>query len=80
MSSLLDKLDSIAVDVRISEDSIKVILADGREISVPLVWFPKLFNASQKQRENWRLIGNGIGIHWSDVDEDISVEGLLKFK
>jgi len=55
-----------------------VELNDGRTISVPLEWFPRLLNASKKQRNNWRLIGKGIGIHWEDLDEDISVESILK--
>jgi hypothetical protein len=52
-------------------------LSDGRVISVPLEWFPALRKATAKQRNNWRLIGKGVGIHWEDLDEDISVEGLL---
>ncbi len=52
-------------------------LSDGREVSVPLEWYPRLRNATEKQRANWRLIGQGVGIHWEDVDEDISVAGLL---
>jgi len=55
-----------------------VLLSDGREISVPFEWFPRLKSASPKQRRNWRLIGKGIGIHWPDLDEDISVSSLLK--
>jgi hypothetical protein len=55
-----------------------VCLRDGREISVPLEWFPKLRDASAKQRKKWRLIGKGIGINWPDLDEDISVSALLK--
>jgi hypothetical protein len=55
-----------------------VQLSDGREISAPLEWFPRLRDASPEQRANWRLIGRGIGIHWPDIDEDISVESLLK--
>jgi len=55
-----------------------VLLQDGREVSVPLEWFPTLRNASDKQRTHWRLIGNGVGIHWPDIDEDISVAALLE--
>jgi hypothetical protein len=55
-----------------------VILADGRELAAPLAWFPRLLDATPEQRRNWRLIGRGQGIHWSDVDEDISVAGLLR--
>lgn len=78
MSSLPDKLDSSVTDVFVSEDSLTLILADGREVSVPIAWFPRLFDATPKQRQNWRLIGRGIGVHWEDVDEDISVEGLMR--
>ena len=70
--------ESLAADVRFDKDKIHVRLIDGREISVPLGWFPKLKQASPKQRKNWRLIGKGIGIHWPDLDEDISVSALLK--
>jgi hypothetical protein len=70
--------ESLAADVRFDKDKIHVRLRDGREISVPLGWFPKLKEASPKQRKNWRLIGKGIGIHWPDLDEDISVSALLK--
>ncbi len=55
-----------------------VALSDGREISVPLEWFPRLRDASPKQRKNWRLIAKGIGIHWEDIDEDIAVSTLLR--
>ncbi|TRO78800.1 DUF2442 domain-containing protein [Trichloromonas acetexigens] len=69
-----------AVDVLVSEDTLSVDLSDGRTISVPLGWYPRLEYASAEERANWRLIGNGQGIHWDDVDEDISVEGLLAGK
>ena len=55
-----------------------VDLSDGRTISVPLEWFPRLVYAAPEERNNWRLIGRGHGIHWEDIDEDISVEGLLE--
>jgi len=71
------KVEPIAVDITCSSTALRVILADGREISVPLLWFPRLMKATPAQRENWRLIGPGIGIHWEDVDEDIAVETLL---
>ncbi len=71
---------SLAVEVSCTNDSLSVVLADGREISVPLVWFLRLQNASVSQRRNWRLIGGGIGLHWEEVDEDISVESLLRLK
>lgn len=65
------------VDVTFTKDSLVVTLADGRCVSAPLEWFPRLLRATARQRRNWRLIGNGVGIHWEDVDEDISVRSLL---
>ena len=64
-------------DVEVTEDTLTLDLSDGRTISVPLEWFPRLLNATPRERNNWRLIGKGRGIHWEDIDEDISVEGLL---
>ena len=69
-----------AQDVRVTEDTLSVDLSDGRSISVPLAWFPRLVHASAEERARWRLIGPGDGIHWEDLDEDISVEGLLAGK
>ncbi len=66
-----------AENVTITDDTLSVDLSDGRTISVPLAWFPRLLHATQKERNNSRLIGKGHGIHWEDIDEDISVEGLL---
>ena len=66
-----------AESVAITEDTLSVDLSDGRTISVPLAWFPRLLQATPEERVNWRLIGKGHGIHWEDIDEDISVEGLL---
>jgi hypothetical protein len=63
--------------IEISQDELSVELVDGRTIVVPLVWYPRIFNATDSERNNWRLIGNGEGIHWPDLDEDISVEHLL---
>jgi hypothetical protein len=70
----------LAIDVSCTDDSLHVVLADGREIFVPLVWSPRLQKATPEQRKEWRLIGGGIGIHWEAVDEDISVESLLRLK
>ena len=67
----------LATDVRFDREMLQVLLSDGREIGVPLEWFPRLRDASPEQRGNWRLIGKGVGIHWPDIDEDISVSGLL---
>jgi hypothetical protein len=72
------RMDPTAVDVSVSDVALHVVLADGRELSVPLVWFPRLRDASPEQRSHWRLIGRGEGIHWPDVDEDVSVLGLLR--
>ena len=66
-----------AIDVSFTENKMTVSIEDGREISVPLEWFPKLRNASTKQLSKWRFIGNGEGIHWEEIDEDILVENLL---
>jgi len=73
----LSKTDARAVDVWFDEEMLHVRLADGREVGVPVKWFPRLENASPSDREHWRLIGDGIGIHWENLDEDISVRGLL---
>ena len=70
----------IAQHVTVTEDTLTVDLADGRTISVPLGWYPRLLYATQEERNNWRLIGKGEGIHWHDLDEDISVENLLNGK
>lgn len=70
--------DPRAVDVSVSEDDLMVELADGRNLSVPLAWFPRLLHAAPEERANWRIIGDGQGIHWPDVDEDLSVSGLLR--
>ena len=69
-----------AEGVTVAEDTLTVDLSDGRTISVPLAWFPRLMHSTQKERNNWRLIGRGYGIHWKDIDEDISIEGLLAGK
>ena len=66
-----------AEDVRVTNDSLIVDLSDGRTISVPLEWFPRLLQATPEERSNWRLIGRGHGVHWEEIDEDISVEGLV---
>jgi hypothetical protein len=66
-----------AIDVKVTEDTLTVELSDGRTISVPLQWYPRLVYATPEERKNWRLIGNGEGIHWEDLDEDISVKGLI---
>jgi len=77
MSILAVELHAQARSVRFSDDSITVELLDGRAISAPLAWFPKLLEANNDQRKNWQLMGEGEGIHWPDIDEDLSVAGLL---
>ena len=77
MSTLASKPVADAVDVSFTDDELVVTLADARRVSAPLAWFPRLLRASPAQRANWRLIGRGVGIHWDDVDEDISVRSLL---
>ncbi|MBA3714407.1 MAG: DUF2442 domain-containing protein [Pyrinomonadaceae bacterium] len=70
--------DERVSDIEVTEDMLSVRLMDGRTISVPLVWYPRLLNATEAQRKNWRIIGGGYGIRWEDVDEDLSTEGLLR--
>lgn len=77
MTTLTLNSEPLALDVVFHEDSFVVGLDDGRSLSVPIVWFPRLRKATSKQRKNWQLIGRGEGIHWPDIDEDISVLGLL---
>ena len=76
-SSRRTRPEPYAVEVRCTADALIVRLADGREVSVPLAWFPRLLDATPEQRNRWRVIGNGVGIHWEEIDEDISVESLL---
>jgi hypothetical protein len=77
MSTLISKPIADAVDVAFNDDELIVTLVDGRRVSAPLAWFPRLLSATPAQRQNWRLIGRGVGIHWDDIDEDISVRSLL---
>ena len=77
MRTLALETDPLAVDVTFSADAFRVALEDGRELSIPLAWFPRLLRASPEQRQNWELIGRGEGVHWDELDEDISVAGLL---
>lgn len=78
MSSLAIKFDGHAVDVRFTKTALLLVLADGREISAPLAWFPKLSAATEKDRNHWRLIANGLGVHWPSLDEDIAVKTLMQ--
>jgi hypothetical protein len=78
MSTLTNKSANVlATKVWFSKDMLYVLLQDGREIGVPMLWFPRLRKASQEQLKDWRLIGNGVGIHWESIDEDISISALL---
>jgi hypothetical protein len=65
-------------DVRVTDDTVSADLIDGRTIIVPLAWYPKLLHATPEQRSNWRIAGGGFGIHWPDIDEDLSSEGFLR--
>ena len=80
MASLAEnEISNIRVrQVAVTEDELVVGLMDGRTISVPLAWFPRLLNGTPEQRAHWQLIGAGYGIHWPDLDEDLSTEGLLR--
>ena len=78
ISSNISPTAILALDVHCTDDTLTVNLSDGRQVSVPLEWFPRLRDATPKKRKNWRLIAKGIGIHWEDVDEDIAVSTLLR--
>jgi hypothetical protein len=67
-----------AISVDVDDRELHIALVDGRRLSVPLAWFPRLLRATPEQRRVWKLIGNGQGIHWPDIDEDLSVNGLLR--
>ena len=77
MSTTTVERTPLAIEVSFTADEMIVALADGRRLSVPLAWFPRLANASAEQLRNLELMGDGEGIHWPDLDEDISVQGLL---
>lgn len=78
MITLEPKAGERIVDVCVTDDTIRVDLLDGRTITAPLAWYPRLLHATPTQRKNWRLGGAGYGIHWPDIDEDLSVRGLLQ--
>ncbi|MCP4235235.1 MAG: DUF2442 domain-containing protein [Aestuariibacter sp.] len=77
MSTLAVELHPQAQSIKCTDVALIVELVDGRTISAPLVWFPRLSQATEDQRNNWELLGDGEGIHWPDVDEDLSINGLL---
>ena len=78
MGILATAADERVKDVRVTEDNLIVDLMDGRTISVPLAWYPRLMNATQEQRNRWEICGGGYGIHWPSIDEDLSTDGLLR--
>ena len=78
MPTLLDSSEALAVEVSCSDDALTVVLDDGRTVSVPVGWFPRLLDATPKERKDWEFIGGGLGIHWEAIDEDISVASLLR--
>jgi hypothetical protein len=78
MGILAIRADERVRSVSVDSDSLSVGLMDGRTISVPLAWYPRLANASEAEKQNWEIAGGGYGIHWPDIDEDLSTEGLLR--
>jgi len=78
MTTLEPKAGERIMDVRVTDDAISVDLYDGRTITVPLAWYPRLLHATPAQRANWCIAGGGYGIHWPDIDEDLSAQGLLQ--
>lgn len=78
MTSSIPNPGEQVMDVKVTRDRLVVDLVDGRTIAVPLVWYPRLLHATAKQRTNWQVCGGGFGIHWPDVGEDLSTEGLLR--
>ena len=72
-----ERIVAKAEDIVVTDDTLTVDFADGRSISVPLAWYPRLVHGTPRERNNWRIIGNGEGFHWPELDEDLSVEGLL---
>lgn len=71
-------VSAVAVDVHFDAELLRIALADGRELAVPIEWFPRLRDATPEQRAQWRLIGHGKGVHWPEIDEDLSVASLLR--
>ncbi|WP_159788254.1 DUF2442 domain-containing protein [Sodalinema gerasimenkoae] len=78
MTTPVVNVDERVKDVSFDEDSITVFLMDGRAISVSLVWYPRLYHATPEQQEAWEICGGGYGLHWEDIDEDLSTEGMLR--
>ena len=78
MGILAQAADERVAGVDFSEDTLSVALRDGRTITVPLAWYPRLLNATPDQRNNWQIAGGGYGLHWPEIDEDLNTEGLLR--
>ena len=78
MSTSEPKAGTRVKDVRVTDDTLGVDLVDGRTIIVPLAWYPRLLHATPEQRANWQVAGAGFGIHWPEIDEDLSTDGLLR--
>ena len=78
MASSMPSVDPRIKEVTVTDDELVVLLADGRRLATPLAWFPRLLRATPEQRARFELLGDGAGIHWPDVDEDLSAEGLLR--
>ena len=78
MGTLALEADERVAKVKFTKDALCVALRDGRTITVPLAWYPRLLNATAAERKNWQIAGAGFGIHWPDIDEDLSTEGLLR--
>jgi hypothetical protein len=76
-SSTVEAREALATNVDVTDDTLSVDLADGRTLAAPLAWYPRLAHATPEERQSWRLIGGGLGIHWATIDEDISVANLL---
>jgi Protein of unknown function (DUF2442) len=80
MTASINKENVLATKIWFEDNNLCILLSDGKEVVTPLAKFPRLQKATDKQRNNWRFIGKGRGIHWADIDEDISVAGLLKYQ
>lgn len=78
MTTLALEYEPLATQVELTDDEVTVYLADGRKVSAPLVWYPRLLEATVEQRNVWELIGDGEGIHWPEIDEDLSIIGILR--
>jgi Protein of unknown function (DUF2442) len=78
MGTLAIRADERVKSIYFTEETISVDLMDGRTITVPLVWYPRLFNATPEQMAKWEICGGGYGIHWEEIDEDLSTEGMLR--